>query len=1317
MIPCPDTDRLRQLLNETQSPEDYCDLQEHLGACPRCWAAVEALTAVELRGSGAAAILSYVHALRWRPEAPSPVPGHQLPQPEPVAGRPKEALAPLPFQEQQTLASGQISDGTDVSETGTPLPAVQIPGYEIVKELGRGGMGVVYLARQTRLGRLVALKMVLAGSHARSDDLQRFQTEAEAVARLQHPNIVQVFEIGEHEGRPFFSMEFCPGGSLDRKLAGSPLPSEEAARLVETLAAAVQAAHQANVVHRDLKPANVLLAADGTAKITDFGLAKKLDEASQTQTGSVMGTPSYMAPEQAEGKKAVGPAVDVYALGAILYECQTGRPPFKAATLYDTMMQVMTQQPVSPRQLNAKVPLDLETISLKCLEKDPARRYGSAREVAEDLQRFWAGEPIRARPVGSLERAWRWGRRNRVVAGSLLLVVVSLLAASVVSVWFGLRAEQARQAEANRAISEATAKQEADRARRDAQRQLIDLSAASGLTANREGDDSLALLWFARAVQLAKDEPEMQELNRIRFGNWRRQVSLPEGTFTVPAFRQAQDRFRTFAFSPDGKYLLVITSNGACLVWDRLQRQLVELPSWAVQSPAAAWVPGSSLLAIAGKERPIQFLKPPAFQPTGEEVVPDEKVTVLAFSRDGKRLAWGGGASARVWERDKKEYATPLLTHGGAVASLSFSAGGDMLATSARDGKVRVFRSAAEEQQPLFPPINAEVVGVNGSNHGGTDQVGPRFTPDDQILLIVQRTRQGNQALAWRSAKTGRFVGATDLRQSFLNSFAVSPQGNHVAAFWWDLSGGRLLDTRSRGILAAIPGWGCEDIAFTADGKSLVTGGLDSVARFWSVDDRPNYSLTPSFPSILHPTQVVRVSLTSDGRHLATALWDGRICLWRLPEGVPVAYSVPVGGATLLALSPDRRFVLPRGTSYMNGTLLDTRVYQAESGEAAGPKLDPGGILLDAGFSPDGTKVVTASSTAKTPHERSTNGHGFKPDGQAGSVQIWDWKTGKRLAGPIATPTEPRGLAFRPDGRTLAVVCADYQVLLINPDTGAITHRLDPGMRSRPWLANLWWSNGEARFSPDGRFLVTWELAKTVHVWDPDSGKQLHSLPHNDRIEQVCFNPRLPNLLATGGRDAVVRVWDLSNGKLCGELQHPGWSRLVHFSPDGTELVTTASDMVRAWDWRAGKLKEGVSASLARFTSDRRWLVAFCSQEAGGGSRIQVIDWQTKTPASPGWKLIGGPNLDICILAGDRRAIVTGFSGSLVGYDLEKIVTPAPGPTEDLVLLAELAAGRRILSQGNVVPLSSIEWADRWQRFRRKGDLLQPETPSASSDH
>jgi hypothetical protein len=296
-----------------------------------------------------------------------------------------------------------------------------LPGYEILEVLGRGGMAVVYKAWQASLRRLVAIKVILAGPHATAEETARFRIEAESVAQLHHPHIVQIYEVGQQGGCPYCSLEFVEGGNLSQRLNGNPLPPDEAARITEKLACAMQVAHERGIIHRDLKPGNVLLTADGQPKITDFGLAKWMGrDLGQTRTGVVMGTPGYMAPEQAEGKKDVGTAADVYGLGAILYELLTGRPPFQADTPLDTMMRVVSEEPVPPRRRQPHVPRDIETICLKCLEKDPRRRYPSARALGDDLLCYLRGEAISARPPGLLGRLDRWARLRPALAVTLV---------------------------------------------------------------------------------------------------------------------------------------------------------------------------------------------------------------------------------------------------------------------------------------------------------------------------------------------------------------------------------------------------------------------------------------------------------------------------------------------------------------------------------------------------------------------------------------------------------------------------------------------------------------------------------------------------------------------------------------------------------------------------------------------------------------------------------------------------------------------------------------------------------------------------------
>ncbi len=403
---------------------------------------------------------------------PGAAPEHTLAtQPGHLPNRPNylpatEEVAPVPT---GNPGSGtMLTGGVRLACAAAEVPSnLVIPGYEILDELGRGGMGVVYKARQTNLNRLVALKMILAGVHAGKSELARFHAEAAAVARLQHPNIVQIHEIGEAAGKPFFSLEYIAGGSLASKLNGTPLAPRHAAEIAQTLARAIHVAHQQGIVHRDLKPANILLAVASDTrstpelteynwpqttipKISDFGLVKNLDDDSaQTQSGAVLGTPSYMAPEQANGEiKKIGPRTDVYSLGAILYEMLTGRPPLRGITVVETLDLVRHQEPVSPHSLVPRLPTDLETVCLKCLQKDAARRYATAQDLADDLQAFLENRPIQARPISSWERSIKWAKRRPAVAASLAVIVL------VTAVGFGLVTWHWQQAVAARKTAE-----------------------------------------------------------------------------------------------------------------------------------------------------------------------------------------------------------------------------------------------------------------------------------------------------------------------------------------------------------------------------------------------------------------------------------------------------------------------------------------------------------------------------------------------------------------------------------------------------------------------------------------------------------------------------------------------------------------------------------------------------------------------------------------------------------------------------------------------------------------------------------------------
>ena len=386
-----------------------------------------------------------------------------------------------------------------------------VAGYQILGELGRGGMGVVYKARQPGANRIVALKMVLNAAHAGPESLMRFKIEAESIALLQHPNIVQLYDVGEEDGCPFFSLEFVEGESLAKKIENMPQPAEVSARMVQHLADAMYTAHQRGIIHRDLKPANVLLTKDGVPKITDFGLAKRFEnkDDGQTRTGAIMGTPSYMAPEQAEGRtKDTGPPADIYSLGAILYDMVTGRPPFRGSTLMETLQQVKTLEPVAPKRLQPSLPHDLQTICLKTLEKDPAKRYATAGALAEDLRRFLSGEPILARPTAWYERSWKWIKRKPAVAslvGVCILAVVTFLA--IGGFWLDSErrnAEALAAAETTRATQEKAAREKEESLRKIADRNFKRAKAAV--------DEMLSAVGQDRLRNIPQMEPVRREL-------------------------------------------------------------------------------------------------------------------------------------------------------------------------------------------------------------------------------------------------------------------------------------------------------------------------------------------------------------------------------------------------------------------------------------------------------------------------------------------------------------------------------------------------------------------------------------------------------------------------------------------------------------------------------------------------------------------------------------------------------------------------------------------------------------------------------------
>jgi eukaryotic-like serine/threonine-protein kinase len=545
----------------------------------------------------------------------------------------------------------------------TTLLSAELPhigGYEVQRVLGRGGMGVVYAARHLRLNRSVALKMLLAGPYAGPEELARFLREAQAIAGLHHPNVVPLYDVGDVEGRPYFTMELVEGGSLALKLAESPLPAREAAALVATVAEAVEAAHQTGIVHRDLKPANVLLTADGRPKVTDFGLARRLEHKGElTCNGTPMGTPSYMAPEQARGDNAaIGPTTDVYALGAILYECLTGRRPFQADSSAATLQQVLADEPVPPARLNPRVPRDLETICLKCLRKEPCQRYASAQAVADDLRSFERGEPISARPLGRLGRLVRWARRRPTVAALYATVLaIALLILVMVGGWLRLSGQHLAAAQATAQAAEQ------DLREADEHSQQGDLSHARAAVERAKGRLEAGA---ARDVQQRVEQAEAELLRReeeaARAGQLVARleaIRLDRAVIVAGVFNRAQsDRDYETAFRATG---LGTVGDAPKIVAARIEASPVRqaivaaLDDWAIctaDSLRRAW-----LLEVARTADPDPWRDkvrdPQAWDDRAKlcrlaETAAVEKQSLQLLVALGERLQAGGGDASAV---------------------------------------------------------------------------------------------------------------------------------------------------------------------------------------------------------------------------------------------------------------------------------------------------------------------------------------------------------------------------------------------------------------------------------------------------------------------------------------------------------------------------------------------------------------------------------------------------------------------------------------------------------------------------------------------
>lgn len=1038
--------------------------------------------------------------------------------------------------------------------------APAIPGYAILERIGRGGMGVVYKARQLRLNRLVALKMI-DGSLPSDEQLARFEQEAEAVALLQHPHIVQIHEVGEAGGRPFLALEFVDGETLAKRLGGEPQPPLAAAGLIELLARAMQVAHERGVVHRDLKPTNIMLVGGlstngsaanctvsaqsasgaraeptvwsltsrlsaigtsdvtrqyGTPKITDFGLAKRLDDDSQlTLTGVIVGTPSYMAPEQASGKSAQqGPAVDVYSLGAICYEMLTGRPPFKAPTSLETLELMRTTDPLPPTRLQPRVPRDLETICLKCLAKEPAARFATMGELADELSRFLNGEPIKTRSVSRLERAVKWARRHP--AGASLIAVSLVMVVAFIGVWgaFTQRLREQRGAANSARVDAEKARDAAKISQTEAIRSKNDAVAARDeALLQKERARRITYAVSIQAVHQAWLDGDLKRMQRILdgpgclprqsetdFRNWewhylqtllangRQGVSCPLQPQENPDSPRESTGLHAVCFSPDGRQLVVSDWLAGCGVHvfdaesQTLIKTLTEHPR-TVQVPLFS--PDGKWLFTGGRVGAGSFLRDGSTREVRYSLPHPDNVYGACFSPDSRWLftaAWDG--QVRIWDVAHGELKSEWRAHHFKLHNVQISPDGQHLATCGQLGLVT-----------LWEPDSA---GIDRPWHevavlpGHTNQVsGLAFSPDSQMLAT---SCEAGEIRLW-DVRERRLIAPLYGHRKWVYQLQFSPDGRWLGACCDDMTAS-LIDPKTFRVARRLRGHThcVRGLAFSPDSKRLATVGLDRQLKLWDL------TLTADEFDEFTPatSRKLDIALIPGTQLVATSCYDGKVHLWNR-ETLKLERSLDVRGeheVTFLAASPQGRWL--------------------------------------------------AATTVEYPP----------------IITVWDcetWQVVRTLNGHTAAI---RALEFSPDGQRLASCGYDSSVRIW--DLGGTS---DPVV-----IRDLMERHNAVCWLPDSRRLLIGGTANDLIEWDVGEHREIRRFSgHSLGILAINIFDKARKA-AVASSETQVRIWNLETGQL--ELTVPGHAASISqqaVSADGQRLFTVSYDnTIRVWDLETG---------------------------------------------------------------------------------------------------------------------------------------------------